>query len=82
MLRLTGSLVERISGVDPAGPSFNGQPASDRLSEDDATFVEALHTDGNGLGYKNRLADADYFPNGGTASQPGCSFLQRMVIYC
>lgn len=70
---MTGKLVGRITGLDPAGPGWNGKSADERLSEDDAVFVEAIHTDGNFLGYGERLADADYFPNGGTATQPGCA---------
>lgn len=69
----------RITGLDPAGPSWNGNPADQRLSPDDAVFVDAIHTDGNLLGYGDRLADADYFPNGGTASQNGCGFLESMM---
>lgn len=70
---MTGSQIGRITGLDPAGPGFNNKDAAERLSEDDAVFVEAIHTDGNFLGYGERLADADYFPNGGVATQPGCS---------
>lgn len=73
VLALTGKLVGRITGLDPAGPGFNYKSADQRLSEDDAVFVEAIHTDGNVLGYGERLAHADYFPNGGVATQPGCS---------
>lgn len=73
VLASTGKLIGRITGLDPAGPGFNGKRASQRLSEDDAVFVEAIHTDGNLFGYGERLADVDYFPNGGVATQPGCS---------
>lgn len=69
----TGQQIGRITGLDPAGPGFNGKSADERLSEDDAVYVEAIHTDGNLFGYGERLADVDYFPNGGVGTQPGCS---------
>lgn len=73
VLALTGGLVGRITGLDPAGPWWNGKSEDERLSAEDAVFVEAIHTDGNLLGFGERVADVDYFPNGGVATQPGCS---------
>lgn len=75
----TGRQVGRITGLDPAGPGFSGKSTDERLSEDDAVFVEAIHTDGNLFGYSDRLADVDYFPNGGVATQPGCS-MSKLVL--
>lgn len=73
VLASTGQLIGRITGLDPAGPGFNNKDADVRLSEDDAVYVEAIHTDGNYLGYGEAMGDVDYFPNGGVATQPGCS---------
>lgn len=83
-MALTGQLVGRITGLDPAGPGFNNKAADQRLSEDDAVYVEAIHTDGNLLGYGEPLGDVDYFPNGGIATQPGCfaSKFHRSVLQC
>lgn len=76
VLALSGRQVGRVTGLDPAGPWWNGNSPNERLSPDDAIFVDAIHTDGSMLGYGDRLADADFYPNGGTASQNGCGFLE------
>ncbi|XP_064605906.1 pancreatic triacylglycerol lipase-like [Liolophura sinensis] len=68
--------VARITGLDPAGPCFRFSGPDDRLSDDDAIFVDAIHTDGDlllqgGFGTELPMGDADFYPNGGE-KQPGC----------
>ncbi|XP_074988758.1 lipase member H isoform X2 [Caretta caretta] len=41
----------RITGLDPAGPLFNGKPAEERLDPTDAQFVDVIHSDIDGSQY-------------------------------
>ncbi|KAL3042804.1 hypothetical protein OYC64_020680 [Pagothenia borchgrevinki] len=67
---LNGS-IGRITGLDAAGPQFTGNPPEKRLDPTDAQFVDVLHTDIDGLGFREPLGHIDFYANGGT-DQPGC----------
>ncbi|CAN2387641.1 lipase [Pristimantis euphronides] len=63
--------IGRITGLDPAGPLFNGKAAEERLHHSDAQFVDVVHSDIDALGYRENLGHIDFYPNGGI-DQPGC----------
>lgn len=64
----------RITGLDPAGPGFffplKTQP--DHLRSTDAQFVDIIHSDAGLYGQPCATGTADFWPNGGTETQPGC----------
>ncbi|XP_046556336.1 pancreatic lipase-related protein 3-like [Haliotis rubra] len=74
-----GSRIEgvgRISGLDPAGPLFEGTDPAVRLDPTDAIYVDNIHTDGlplydAGFGTMSAWGHVDFYPNGG-GDQPGC----------
>nr|XP_049701707.1 pancreatic lipase-related protein 2-like [Helicoverpa armigera] len=70
---LTGTLIGRISGLDPAGPCFADVEASCRLNKEDAKFVDVIHTDDGVYGLEGQIGHVDFYPNGGS-KQPNCLF--------
>ncbi|KAL3869077.1 hypothetical protein ACJMK2_041803 [Sinanodonta woodiana] len=62
--------------MDPAQPDFENHPAPIRLDENDAIFVDAIHTNGapissGGAGLMQQVGDVDFYVNGGE-TQPSC----------
>uniref|UniRef100_A0A2C9JEY5 Lipase domain-containing protein n=1 Tax=Biomphalaria glabrata TaxID=6526 RepID=A0A2C9JEY5_BIOGL len=72
------NVIGRISGLDPAEPSFKGFTYVVKLDKEDAQFVDVIHTDGSdfdllsgGFGLMDESGDVDIYVNGGQ-KQPGC----------
>lgn len=73
-----------FAGLDPAGPSFENADSPRRLSPDDASFVDVLHTNTRGspdlsIGIQRPVGHVDIYPNGGTF-QPGCNIQNTMKL--
>lgn len=65
--------VGRITGLDPAGPSFYRKGPEGRLDPTDAAFVDVIHTAVGSAGHYKNLGHVDFYPNGGIY-QPGCGY--------
>lgn len=72
--RTTASVLKCfVLGLDPAAPGFEILPlTTEKLDKENAEFVDVIHTAGGTLGYFQSLGHVDFFPNAGTAPQPGC----------
>ncbi|NWR54172.1 LIPR3 protein, partial [Bucorvus abyssinicus] len=71
--------ISRITGLDPAGPCFEGTPPEVRLDPSDANFVDVIHSNAAhfpavGYGMYNTTGHLDFYPNGGSV-MPGCTDL-------
>lgn len=50
-----------------------------RLDLTDAIFVDVIHSCGGILGYLQSLGKVDFYPNAGTAVQPGCCCVPEVM---
>lgn len=71
--------IGRITGLDPAGPLFLLSSEDNRLSPGDATFVDVIHTDSGKFGLSKAVGHIDFYPNGGSAPQPGCFLFSGII---
>ncbi|XP_070136043.1 phospholipase A1 1 [Drosophila bipectinata] len=70
--RLTGKLIPRITGLDPAKPCFRRENILPGLSKGDAKLVDVIHTNMGILAKRGPLGDVDFYPGGAHPIQPGC----------
>jgi len=74
----TGGKLARVTGLDPAGPLFEGMNPLNGINPTSAQFVDCIHTDGYGwfvqMGTLEPRGHVDFYPNGGK-NQPGCSMI-------
>lgn len=68
-----------ILGLDPARPLFEVPETQEKLGPADASFVDVIHTCAGLLGFFNPVGHADFYPNDGTAPQPGCQKIQGVM---
>ncbi|XP_025424523.1 uncharacterized protein LOC112693598 isoform X2 [Sipha flava] len=79
-LQITSMKIGRITGLDPSGPSFARSwyywtETNERLHQNNATFVDVIHTAMGVTGYIGSMAHADFYPNNGVSPQPGCEYI-------
>uniref|UniRef100_A0A1I8MGG5 Lipase domain-containing protein n=1 Tax=Musca domestica TaxID=7370 RepID=A0A1I8MGG5_MUSDO len=70
--QLTGQLLPRITGLDPAKPCYNKGERLSVISRGDALFVDIIHSNPGVLGKAQSLGDADFYPGGKGPIKPGC----------
>ena len=62
----------RVSGLDAALALYGSNNTDETLATGDAKMVDVIHTCGGLIGFMAPLGDADFYPNEGVTSQPGC----------
>ncbi|CAH2063578.1 unnamed protein product, partial [Iphiclides podalirius] len=77
--QLTGRKPMRLTGLDPAGPCFRNLPAEDRFNPEAAHHVDALHTNIDGFGIADAVAQIDFYANGGEYQQ---SMAHGFILPC
>ncbi|CAL7934488.1 unnamed protein product [Xylocopa violacea] len=80
---ITSGRLGRITGLDPALPGFHLLTSDkNRLDPTDAMFVDIIHSCGGVLGFLQALGSVDFYPNAGTAIQPGCCCIPEVIEAC
>lgn len=70
--RITNGTIECIVGLDPALPLFPKILSSERLSANDANYVQIVTTNSGNYGYDEPIGHASFYPNWGN-NQPRCN---------
>eukprot|EP00096_Caligus_rogercresseyi_P010909 TRINITY_DN4116_c0_g1_i1.p1 TRINITY_DN4116_c0_g1~~TRINITY_DN4116_c0_g1_i1.p1 ORF type:complete len:298 (-),score=14.82 TRINITY_DN4116_c0_g1_i1:162-1055(-) len=72
MGKMMNRSIPRITGLDPARPILEILPSSWKLDRKSAPIVDVMHGAGHYISMNYRVGTVDFYPNGGTAPQPGC----------
>ncbi|KAH8317101.1 hypothetical protein KR074_011834, partial [Drosophila pseudoananassae] len=72
LTKLTGKVIPRITGLDPAKPCFNEGEVLSGLMRGDASFVDVIHSNSGVLGKRDPMGDADFYPSGLDPLPAGC----------
>ncbi|XP_037937552.1 vitellogenin-1-like [Teleopsis dalmanni] len=70
--QLSGSLIPRITGLDPAKPCFNEGATLSGLLRGDADFIDIIHSNPGVLGKRDPMGDIDFYPGGLDPLPTGC----------
>lgn len=73
-----GIIVEHITALDPAKLYYLTSNRTARIDEDDALFVDVIHTDILFSGLLQPIGHVDFYPNTGV-SQPNCGDVKNSV---
>lgn len=63
--------IGRVTGLDPAGPLYQGLNNTKRITKDSGNFTDIIHTNQGQYGYIGDCGDVDFYPNCGYY-QPNC----------
>ncbi|CAH2108068.1 unnamed protein product [Euphydryas editha] len=66
------NILSRITGLEPAGPLYDGIISLRGLGASDASFVDIIHTNPNRLGSGEATGSVDIWVNCENSVQPGC----------
>ncbi|XP_078046317.1 lipase member H-like [Augochlora pura] len=69
--------IHELLALDPAGPMFDYMGRS--VSASDALCVKCVHSDEHYYGTFQPCGHLDFYPNGGSRNQPGCSMMESMA---
>ncbi|XP_050355209.1 phospholipase A1 member A-like [Nymphalis io] len=72
VLKKNNFTVPRLTGLDPAYPGFYPAIDTPPIGSKDAVFVDIIHTDSGKYGTPFSTGHADFWPNDGKSTQPGC----------
>lgn len=68
-----GSLLARVTGLDPANPCFYEGKSVPGLKAGDAQYVDIIHSNPTELGNAAQTGDADFYVEGLKPNKKGCT---------